>query len=110
MLKLIKQSHEALDDRTASHHYSKIDHMAPKYLRKFAFDTMISEEMDIQESVGDFIEGRTPKRVGARHYTKLLRQADGHYRKYATYLEKFRIATEAHTECYTKRYRTHLYL
>jgi intergrase/recombinase len=34
---------------------------------------------------------RVPKNVGARHYTKLLRQADGYYSKYATYLNKIRI-------------------
>ena len=42
---------------------------------------MISEELGIPESVADFIEGRVPKRVGARHYTKLLRQAEAYYPK-----------------------------
>jgi intergrase/recombinase len=42
---------------------------------------MISEESSIPESVALFIEGGVPKRVGAGHYTKLLRQADGHYQK-----------------------------
>jgi intergrase/recombinase len=67
MLKLIQQNHDKLDDRTASHYYSKFGFVAPKYLRKFAFDTMISEEFSIPESVADFIEGRTPKKIGARH-------------------------------------------
>ena len=51
---------------------------------------MISEELGVPESVADFIEGRVPKKVGARHYTKLLRQADGHYGRYSVYLAKFR--------------------
>jgi hypothetical protein len=33
---------------------------------------MISEKLGVPESVADFIEGRVPKRVGARHYMKLL--------------------------------------
>jgi intergrase/recombinase len=56
----------------------------------FAFGTMISEKFGIPESVADFIEGRVPKRVGAKHYTKLLRRADGHYSKYVSYLNKIR--------------------
>ena len=51
---------------------------------------MISEKLVIPESVADFIEGRVPKKVGARHYTKLLRQADGYYGRYADYLAKLR--------------------
>ena len=89
-LKLIRQNREELDDRTASHYYSKFGYVAPKYLRKFAFDTMISEELGVPESVADFIQGRIPKRIGARHYTKLLRQADGHYPKYVSYLDKLK--------------------
>jgi hypothetical protein len=42
------------------------------------------------QSVVDLIEGKMPKRVGARHYTKLLRQADMHYAKYAKYLDKLK--------------------
>jgi len=36
------------------------------------------------------MEGGVPKSVGARHYSKLLRQADGPYRRYADYLNKLR--------------------
>jgi len=58
-----------------------------KYLRKFAFDTMTSEELNILESVADFIQGRTPKSVGARHYMKLKRKAVEFYPRYAPYIE-----------------------
>jgi intergrase/recombinase len=91
-LKLVEGNQEKLDDRTASHYYSKFGFVAPKYLRKFAFDTLISEKLCVPESVADFIQGMIPKRVGARHYTKLLRQADGYYVKYADYLDKIRDA------------------
>ena len=60
----------------------------PKYLRKFAFDTMVS--LEIPESVADFIEGRVPKRIGAKHYMVLRRQADKFYSKYNDYLTKLR--------------------
>ena len=55
-MKLIQQNKGELDDKTASHYYSKFGYIAPKYLRKFAFDTMISEEISTPKS--DFIEGR----------------------------------------------------
>ena len=72
----------------ASHYYSKIGVTSPKYLRKFAFDRMI--ELEIPESVADFIEGRVPKRIGAKHYMVLMRQADRFYGRYASYLESLR--------------------
>jgi intergrase/recombinase len=54
-----------------------------KYLWKFAFDTMTSEKLNIPESVADFIEGRTPKTVGARHYMSLKRKAIQFYPRHA---------------------------
>jgi len=61
-----------------------------KYLRKFAFDTMTNEEMNIPESVADFIQGRVPKTVGARHYMKLKRKAIQFYPRYAEYITELR--------------------
>ena len=49
-------------------------------------------ELEIPESVADFIEGRVPKRVGAKHYMALRRQADKFYGKYAGYIVKLRDA------------------
>jgi intergrase/recombinase len=51
---------------------------------------MISEGFNIPESVADFIEGRVPQKIGARHYTSLAKQADGYYGRYAEYLNKLR--------------------
>ena len=64
-----------------------------KYLRKFAFDTMTSERLNIPESVADFIEGRTPKSVGARHYMQLKRKAIQFYPRYAEYLKSIKNKT-----------------
>jgi len=61
-----------------------------KYLRKFAFDMMTSEQLNIPESVADFIEGRIPKTVGARHYMRLKRKAEQYYPRYAEYLATLR--------------------
>jgi intergrase/recombinase len=71
-----------------------------KYLRKFAFDTMTSEALNIPESVGDFIEGRTPKTIGARHYMQLRRKALQFYPRYLTYITSLRdIALGIRVEC-----------
>jgi intergrase/recombinase len=61
-----------------------------KYLRKFAFDNMTSEKLNIPESVADFIQGRTPKSIGARHYMKLKRKATQFYPRYAEYITRLR--------------------
>jgi intergrase/recombinase len=47
-------------------------------------------ELEVPESVADFIEGRVPKSIGAKHYMVLRRQADKFYGKYADYLAKLR--------------------
>jgi intergrase/recombinase len=47
-------------------------------------------DLDIHESVADFIQGRTPKSVGARHYMKLKRKAIKFYPRYAEYVTKLR--------------------
>jgi intergrase/recombinase len=60
----------------------------PKYLRKFAFDKMI--DLEIPESVADFIEGRVPKRVGAKHYMALARQASKFYPRYCEYVKQLK--------------------
>jgi len=74
---------------TVSHYYIKMGYIQAKYLRKFAFDKMI--ELEVPESVADFIEGRVPTRIGAKHYMVLRRQADKFYGKYAEYLTKLRL-------------------
>ena len=61
-----------------------------KYLGKFAFDTMTSEKIGIPESVADFVEGRTPKTVGARHYMRLKRKAVEFYPRYEEYVTSLR--------------------
>ena len=68
--------------------YEKRNMTRSKYLRKFAFDTMV--QLEVPESVADFIEGRVPKRIGVKHYMVLRRQADKFYGKYAEYLTKLR--------------------
>ena len=64
------------------------DVISYKYLRKFAFDKMI--ELEVPESVADFIEGRVPKRIGAKHYMALARQANKFYPRYAEYITRLR--------------------
>jgi intergrase/recombinase len=66
------------------------DVIAYKYLRKFANDTMTNEQLNISESTADFIQGRTPKSVAAKHYMQLKRKALQFYPRYAKYLEHLR--------------------
>jgi intergrase/recombinase len=47
-------------------------------------------ELEVPESIADFIQGRVPQRVGAKHYMALARQATKFYPRYLTYVEKLR--------------------
>jgi intergrase/recombinase len=90
-LKAISESSiERLGAVAASRYYTKMGYIQPKYLRKFAFDSIIG--LEVPESVADFIEGRVPKRVGAKHYCVLRRQADRFHGKYSKYVEDLRRA------------------
>jgi intergrase/recombinase len=72
-LSLIKQVKGKLERNPTSSYLRKWKLVAPKYLRKYAFDKMI--ELEVPESVADFIEGRVPTRIGAKHYLTLARQS-----------------------------------
>jgi len=88
---LIQQVNEEIDWEDAVTYVRKRpEAVAWKYLRKFANDTMTNEELNIPESTADFIQGRTPKSVGARHYMKLKRKAVEFYPRYAEYLATLR--------------------
>jgi len=72
----------------ASAHAYRLGLLPGKYLRKFAFDKMI--ELEFPESIADFIQGRVPVRVGAKHYMALMRRADQFYPRYAKYITHLR--------------------
>jgi len=87
---LISSVKEPILECGARRYLSKYGFVTPKYLRKFAFDKMI--ELEVPESVADFIQGRTPKSIGAKHYMAIIRQADKFYGRYADYLVKLHSA------------------
>ena len=88
---LLKRGFEDISYSASTRYYSKNKFIAPKYLRKFAFNTMISESFNFPETVADFIEGRVPRKIGAKHYASLLKQADGFYGRYNKYIDKLHI-------------------
>ena len=89
--RLITPLNEKVDPQLAANYRRKRPGVAAfKYLRKFANDVMTSEELNIPESVADFIQGRTPKSIGARHYMKLKRKAVQFYPRYAEYVRELR--------------------
>ena len=61
-----------------------------KYLRKFQADKMTDEDLNIPESTVDFIQGRVPATIGARHYMRLRRKAIRYYPRWIHYLENLR--------------------
>jgi len=87
-LKLLRKVNEPLTYRRGGLRKSGI--ISWKYLRKFVNDNMTSEKLNIPESVADFIQGRTAKSIGARHYMKLKRKAIQFYPRYAEYIAELR--------------------
>lgn len=47
-------------------------------------------KLGVPESVADFIQGRAPQRIGAKHYMSLVKQADNYYGRYAGYLKSLK--------------------
>jgi intergrase/recombinase len=92
-LKLIKhlKTNEKVTPELATNYVRKrLKAIAFKYLRKFANDIMTSEKLNIPESVADFIQGRVPRSIGAKHYMRLKRKADQFYPRYAEYVTELR--------------------
>ncbi len=85
---LIRGVNEKLSYDASSRYFCKLDFVRPKYLRKFSFDKMI--ELEVPESIADFIQGRVPRRIGAKHYLALARQASKYYPRYLDYIEHIR--------------------
>jgi intergrase/recombinase len=84
----IRIVNEKISVRNAGHYFTKRGYVPSKYLRKFSLDKMI--ELEIPESVADFIQGRVPQRIGAKHYMALARQASEFYPRYLGYIQKLR--------------------
>lgn len=87
-LELLKEVREKIEYRAASIYFQKHHFILAKYLRKYAFDKMI--ELEIPESIADFIEGRVPQKIGAKHYMALARQSSKFYPRYLQHLESLR--------------------
>jgi intergrase/recombinase len=87
---LIFQLKEKVDKLSLSKWLQNHQYTRAKYIRKFVNDTMTSERLNIPESVADFIQGRVPKSIGAKHYMQLRRKADQFYPRYAEYVTKLR--------------------
>jgi len=87
---LVKQLKEKVNQLSISKWLQNHQYTRAKYLRKFVNDTMTSERLNIPESVADFIQGRVPKSIGAKHYMQLKRKADQFYPRYTEYVTKLR--------------------
>jgi intergrase/recombinase len=87
---LIKRLNEKVKEATLKKWHQTRNYTRAKYLRKFANDMITSERLNIPESVADFIQGRVPRSIGAKHYMRLKRKADQFYPRYAEYVTELR--------------------
>ena len=75
-----------ITDKEVSEYARRNKLLAPKYIRKFVSTALAS--LEVPESVIDFIQGRVPSKILARHYLGLVSLADRYYHRYAKYLRK----------------------
>ena len=87
---LVKRCARPVNKLLISKWFQNRNYTRAKYLRKFANDVMTSEKLNIPESVADFIQGRVPKSIGAKHYMQLKRKADQYYQRYAEHVTELR--------------------
>jgi len=95
--RLVKTLKDKVSEGMIEKKFDRSGYTRPKYLRKFANDMMTSERLNIPESVADFIQGRVPRSIGAKHYMQLKRKADQFYPRYAEYLMELRRKAELRT-------------
>jgi intergrase/recombinase len=57
-------------------------------VQKFAYNMMRKNGVD--RDVAEFISGRKPEGIGAKHYAELIMLAEEQYPKYAEYLKNLR--------------------
>jgi len=62
--------------------------LRPKHVQKFAYNMMRKSGVD--KDVAEFLSGRRPEGVGARHYAELVSLAEQQYPKYAHQLRELR--------------------
>jgi len=87
---LIKKLNEKVSEIRLKRRHQLHKYTRAKYLRKFANDMITSERLNVPESVADFIQGRVPRSIGAKHYMRLKRKADQFYPRYAEYVTELR--------------------
>ncbi|KPV61951.1 MAG: hypothetical protein AOA65_2119 [Candidatus Bathyarchaeota archaeon BA1] len=87
---LISKLNEKVTESALKKWHQTRNYTRAKYLRKFANDMITSEQLNIPESVADFIQGRVAKSIGAKHYMQLKRKADQFYPRYADYITELR--------------------
>ena len=68
-----------------------------KYIRKFVATKMY--ELGISSEVIDFIQGRTPSSILAKHYLEMHSIATKQYHKYSRWIEKILDRTQRYTGC-----------
>ncbi|MEM4976139.1 MAG: integrase [Desulfurococcaceae archaeon] len=74
----------SVSDKWVSNWAAKNNVLNPKYIRKWFSTKML--QLGVSEEVINFIQGRIPQSILAKHYLKLSLLADEAYKKYVEYI------------------------
>jgi len=83
-----KLTKSAVDSFRRRCRYKGVELEPVSSIRKFSYNKMI--ELGMPESVADFLHGRKPQTVGAKHYLEKKKQVMAFFPRYARYLEDLR--------------------
>ena len=93
MLKAYRESGEKLTIWALESFARRHKHLErPNSMRDFGYNRLLL--LNAPESVADFINGRGPRKIGAKHYMDKALQAKAHYPKYLAYLRQLKARVE----------------
>jgi len=87
-LKLIREMEDPISLNSYKVFQKRHKTLRPKLLQKFAYNMMRKSGVD--RDVAEFISGRKPEGIGAKHYAELIMLSEEQYPKYAEYLKTLR--------------------
>ncbi|MCS7113933.1 MAG: integrase [Nitrososphaerota archaeon] len=87
-LGIIRNTLRPIGEHVYQHYAWRRGLLRAKLLQKFAYNMMRKNGVD--RDIAEFISGRKPEGIGAKHYTELIMLAEEQYPKYASYLKSLR--------------------
>ena len=87
-LSMIQKAERLIGEHVYQHYAWRKGLLRAKHVQKFAYNMMRKSGVD--RDVAEFISGRKPEGIGAKHYAELIMLAEEQYPRYYAYLNQLR--------------------